>query len=122
MTITTAPTTFDIAALEAAIQRRDAAAQLALFAPDAELHLVDESARPSSPRILRGHAEIGPYLEDTCARDMTHHLTRAFTAGNQLAYEVECSYPDGARVLCQAIAQLADGRIIAERGVQAWDA
>jgi hypothetical protein len=88
----------------------------------AELHLVDERARPSSPRILRGHAEIGPHLEDTCARDMTHHVTRAFTAGDQLAYEVECSFPDGSRVLCQAIAQLAGGRILTARSVQAWDA
>lgn len=122
MTTTTAPTTFDVAALRTAIQSRDAAAQLALYAPDAELHAIDETARPSRPRVLRGHAEIGPMLEDVCARDMSHHVTRAFTAGNQLAFEVECDYPDGTRVLCQAIAELSAGRIVAQRGVQVWDA
>jgi ketosteroid isomerase-like protein len=122
MTITTVPATFDTAALQAAIHNRDAAAQLALYAPDAELHLVDQRTPPSSPRILRGHAEIGPHLEQVCARDMSHHVTRAFATGDDLAYEVECFYPDGTRVLCQAIGHLEDGRITAQRGVQAWDA
>ena len=119
MTITTVPATFDTAALQTAIHNRDAAAQLALYAPDAELHLVDRLTPPSAPRILRGHAEIGRHLEEVCARDMSHHVTRAFA---DLAYEVECFYPDGTRVLCQAIGHLENGRITAQRGVQAWDA
>ena len=121
MSTTTASTTFDLAALRTAIETRDAAGYLALYAPDAEITTVDENARPSKPSILRGHGEIGPFLDDVCSRDMTHRVTRAFTSGNQLAYEVECGYPDGTQVLCTAVAELSAGRIVSERGVQVWD-
>jgi ketosteroid isomerase-like protein len=121
MTTSTIQSTFDIAALISAVERRDAAGQLELYTADAEVTTVDESARPSQPRVLHGHAEIEPFLQDVCGREMTHRVSQAFASGDHLAWEVECAYPDGKRVLCQAIAVLRDGRIASQRGVQAWD-
>ena len=39
----------------------------------------------------------------------------------RFAIEVACRYPDGTNVLCVAISELSDGRIAAQRIVQAWD-
>lgn len=121
MSTQTIQSTFDIPALVAALEGRDAAAQLELYAEDAQITTADETARPSQPNVLRGHAEIGPYLEDVCGRDMTHRVTEAIVSGDRLAYQVDCEYPDGKRVLCHAIAVLRDGRIASQRGVQVWD-
>lgn len=121
MAATTTSTTFDTAALTAAIEHRDAEALLALYAPDAEVVTIDETARPSSPRVLRGHEELRPQFEDICARDMTHEVT-TLASGDRLAYQVRCRYADGTRVLCHAMATLRGGRIAREEVVQAWDA
>lgn len=120
MTVTTTSTTFDTAAFASAIERRDAAAVLAMYAPDAEIRGVDETARPSHPNVLHGRDEIRAMLEDLCSRDMTHEVS-AFTSGDRLAYQVRCRYPDGTRVLCHSIADLRDGRIAREDAVQVWD-
>lgn len=115
-------TSFDVDALVAAIQSRDAEGQLALYADDAEVHNVDQTGGPSSPRILRGQAELGPELRGVCERDMTHAVTQAFVSGDRLAWEVSCAYPDGTRVLCQAMARLRGGLIVEQRGITVWDA
>lgn len=118
---TTAPPRFDTGALRAAIEGRDADAQIALHTPDAEVVLVDSGHGPSRPLVLTGDA-LAAQLRDVCARDMSHRVSATALDGDTLAYEVECTYPDGTRVLCQAIATLRDGRIARSRGVQAWDA
>ena len=118
MTITT---TFDIASQTRAIEERDAAAQLGAYAADAELVLVDAVNSPSHPRVLRGSEEIGRHLADVCSRDMTHQVRASVTDGQRVAMEVLCRYPDGQQVLCLCIADVAGGRIVRQRTVQAWD-
>jgi ketosteroid isomerase-like protein len=117
----TATRTLDVTTLSAAIEARDAQGQLAAYAPDAELTIVDAANPPSRPRVLRGHDEIGPYLADVCARDMTHEVRTTVVTGERLAVEVACRYADGTRVLCLCVAELAGGRIARQRTVQAWD-
>ena len=41
--------------------------------------------------------------------------------GNRLAFTQACAYPDGAKVFCVAVVELADGRIAQQTVVQAWD-
>jgi len=77
--------------------------------------------RPSRPRILRGRAAIGTYLDDICGRDMTHTLERVVATGDNAAFVEACRYPDGTRVLCVAVLDLQGGRIVRQVGVQAWD-
>src|SRR5580704_11798673 len=55
--------TFDAAAFRRAIEERDTATLLALYADDAELVVVDRDAQPSRPRVLTGVGEIGAYLD-----------------------------------------------------------
>jgi ketosteroid isomerase-like protein len=115
-------TTFDAEALRRGIEERDAEALLGLYADDAELRVVDRDNPPSNPRVVRGRAEIGEYLNDLCARDMTHRLERVVAAGTGAAFIQDCRYPDGTRVQCIAVLDLENGRIVRQSGVQAWDA
>jgi SnoaL-like domain len=119
MTTTTA--TFDTNALSTAIETRDARRQLAAYAPDAELTVVDHDNPPTHPRVLHGAAEIGEYLTDVCARDMTHQVRTALLTGDRLTVEVACRYPDGTTVACLSVAGIDAGHITWQRLVQAWD-
>jgi len=117
----TVPTTFDLAALKRAIEARDAAAQLALYAPDAEVRLVDRVTTPGRPRVLRGRDEIAGWVEDVCGREMTHRVEREVAVADRAAFAEECRYPDGTNVLCMTVLELRDGLIASQVAIQAWD-
>lgn len=121
MSTTDKVTGFDTDALRRGIEERDAGTLAALYAEDAELRLIDHTNPPGSPRVLRGRAEITAYLEEIAARDMTHEVQRIVSTETGAAYVESCRYPDGTNVLCQAMLDIADGRIVRETGVQAWD-
>ncbi|MCW3007060.1 MAG: nuclear transport factor 2 family protein [Solirubrobacterales bacterium] len=112
---------FDLRALRSAIESRDAAAQAAMFADDAEVVMVDRDHPPGEPQVLRGIGEIRPMLDDLFARDMTHQVQSAVTDGERAAYVLACRYPDGTRVLCSTMLELDGDRIARQVGVQAWD-
>ncbi|HST55166.1 MAG TPA: nuclear transport factor 2 family protein [Solirubrobacteraceae bacterium] len=114
-------TTFDIAAFKRAIEERDATTQLAMYAPDATVTLADRVTQPGSPRVLRGAGAIQSWIEDVCARDMTHHVQHTVLDADGAAFTEACRYPDGTNVLCAAVLELRDGQIVSQVGVQAWD-
>jgi ketosteroid isomerase-like protein len=122
MTAITSSTTFDASALKRAIESRDVTALLELYADDAEVELVDAENPPSSPRRVRGKAQLSEVLGDVYGRDMTHAVGPVSVDSDSIGYRVRCSYPDGLQVLCIAAAELRDGRIARETCVQAWDA
>jgi ketosteroid isomerase-like protein len=117
----TQPTQIDFAALKRAVEERDAEAQLALFAEDAEVRLVDRVNMPRSPRVLNGREEIRDWIEDVCARDMTHTVQTPVLGGDAVAFTEACRYPDGTNVLSATVAELSDGRIVRQVAIQAWD-
>jgi hypothetical protein len=117
---TTAQTLLD--SLRTATESRDAAALTALYAPDAEVSVVDRSTPPSCPRVLHGIGEVTTWIEDSCAREMRHEVRDLVDGGDRVAHTVRCRYPDGTRVTCMTIAELGpDGRIARQLVVQAWD-
>jgi ketosteroid isomerase-like protein len=120
-TIAAPAAVFDTEALRRGIEERDAATLIELYSEDAEMHIVDGANPPSAPRILRGRSAIGAYLEDLCGRDMTHTLERVLANGDHAAYVQVCAYPNGTQVLCVAVLDLSDGRIVRQVGAQAWD-
>src|SRR4051812_27334565 len=93
-------TRLDLDALARAIESRDAAGQLALYADDAVVSVVDRDHGPSRPLVFTGHAEIGAFLEDLFGREMTHPVERKVSDGQGAAYVLGCEYPDGTRVRC----------------------
>jgi len=114
-------TQFDPQALKRSIEERDASAQVALFADDATVEVVDKANPPSNPLVLRGRDAIREQLEDVMSRDMTHSVSGLVVDGDKASYLIDCTYPDGNKVLCMASAELRDGRIARLRGLQAWD-
>jgi ketosteroid isomerase-like protein len=119
---TTTTSTFDAGALRRAFENHDAAGLAALYADDATVELADAQNTPSRPLRLEGREAIRAHLEDVLAREMTHAVDVVAVGEDAVGYSLRCAYPDGTRVLCAATAQLRDGRIIREIGVQAWDA
>jgi hypothetical protein len=114
--------TFDLDLFTRAHEARDAAGLLDLYAEDAEITVVDKLHPPSHPQVVRGLREIGEYLRDICARDMTHEITDAVVSDDHAATMVMCTYADGTRVVAADTFQLGDdGRIHRETIVQAWD-
>ena len=108
--------------LRQAFAQRDAAVLAGLYADDAEIEIVDAQHQPSSPQRLKGRDAIRAHLDDVMGRDMTHEVDIVAIAGDVAGYSLRCTYADGTRVVCAATAQLADGKIVREVGVQAWDA
>jgi ketosteroid isomerase-like protein len=112
---------FDTATFRRAIEERDAALLLTLYADDAELQVVDRTAQPTHPQLVRGRQAIGDYFADVCGRDMTHRIERLFSTADHAAFVQLCRYPGGSQVQCAAVLDLRDGKIVRQSGVQAWD-
>jgi ketosteroid isomerase-like protein len=121
MSTTTSNTTIDLDALGRAIEERDAARQLAHFADDAVIEVVDRDHPPSSPLRVSGRDAIQAYLEDVCARDMTHAVHHAIAGGEGASLWVDCAYPDGTRVRCAGALVVRDGKVVRQDVVQHWD-
>ena len=108
-------------AIKRATEARDAVTLSGFYADDAVIQIVDKSNPPSRPRELRGKQEIADFLQDVCGRKMTHDVEAAAFEGNRLAFTEACTYPDGTKVLCMAMAEVKDGSISRQSIVQAWD-
>jgi len=119
--MSTTTQTFDLDTLRRAIESRDAAGQVALYADDAEIVTVDHEHPPSNPSRAKGIDAIRALIEDVCARDMTHELTRTVSGPDGAAFVLQCRYPDGARVFCATVLEIRDGKIVRQEGAQAWD-
>ena len=103
---TTTPA-IDLDALRHAVEHRDAPAQTAFYASDARVVVIDRLHPPRSPQVLTGRAEIGTWIADIAARDMTHRVTVLITDHAQVALTEACTYPDGTTVYCACTASSA---------------
>ncbi len=111
-----------LAELKRAIEGRDAKALASLYADDALLRIIDRDNPPSRPRELAGKAAIASYFDDVCGQAMSHQIEAGIADGNAVAFTQACSYPNGTRVFCAAMLDIAAGKIVRQTAVQAWDA
>jgi hypothetical protein len=109
------------AGLKQAVENREAQTLIGFYADNATMQIIDRDHPPSKPMKLVGKTEIARYYEDVCGRAMTHRVDSAVGDANHLAFTQACAYPDGARVFCTAMLDLADGKIVRQVSVQAWD-
>ncbi len=107
--------------LRQAIESRDGTTLAGFYADDAVLRVIDQNNPPGKPMEVRGRDAIAAYYDDVCGRTMTHRVEFGVTEGDRIAFTQACTYPDGNRVFCMATLQLADGRILQQTCVQAWD-
>ncbi len=111
----------DFETLRRAIEQRDAKTLTGLYTEDAELRIVNRNSPPSSPLELRGKEQISSYYEDVCSRAMTHRVERKVVGDDNVAFTEACEYPDGTRVLCAAMLDVRNGKIVRQVNVDAWD-
>src|SRR5579884_2967995 len=112
--------TFDFARFRDAVEGRDSETQLAMYAPDATMMVVDRVTPPGAPRLLRGKGEIRGWIEDISARDMTHAIRHSVEDEHGAAFTEACRYADGTGVMCATVLKLADGLIVDQTVLQAW--
>jgi hypothetical protein len=120
MSTTTTPK-FELDRLADAIVARDAADQIPLYAGDATVTISDRISQPGSPRVVSGRDEIAAWIRDTCGREMTHDVHSRVQDDDGAAFILACRYPDGTRVICATVLELAGGLIAKQTVVQAWD-
>ena len=120
MTITQ-PSALDLTGLARAIEARDTDTIVRWYANEAVLTVLDRDHPPSSPLTMRGVAEIDAYYRDICGRNVQHHVSGAVSDGAVLAFQQDCRYPEGNRVVCVTVAHLTDGHILDQTVVQTWD-
>ena len=53
---------------------------------------------------------------------MSHRVESGIANGEALAFTQACTYPNGNKVFCSAMLHIADGKIVRQTAVQAWDA
>ena len=107
--------------LRRAIEGRDAGMLAGLYAEDAELRIVNRNSPPSARFVLRAREAISDYYDDVCGRAMTHRIERQVVGEERVAFNEECEYPDGTRVLCAAMLDVRDGKIVRQTNVEVWD-
>jgi hypothetical protein len=110
-----------ISSLRKAVESRDANSLKAMYAANAVITIIDTNNPPSKPRIIKGAADIGAYLEDVYSRDMTHTLESGVVDGGRLAFTEGCLYSDGCHVIASAMAEFGPEGIVKQTIVQAWD-
>jgi ketosteroid isomerase-like protein len=116
-----AGTRLDINTLTRSIEGQDARTLSQFYADDAILLVMDRENPPSKPRTISGREAIAAYYDDVCGRAMTHKLEAGVSDDSHLAFTEACTYPDGTRVFCSAMAQTSGGRITRQTNVQVWD-
>jgi ketosteroid isomerase-like protein len=119
----TSPTTlsFDLDAMRADVERLGADAAEAYFAADIVFTEVDARTPPSAPARVQGRDAVLAGLRAAAARGVVSRIGDGFVAGDRAAIVVNCTYPNGGKVVEHALLTLRDGRIARWDGVQAWD-
>jgi hypothetical protein len=107
--------------IKSAIEGRDGHMLAGFYSDNALVRVVDRNNPPSRPREIYGKTAIGAFWADICGRAMAHKVDTTIAQGNMLAFTQDCTYPDGAKVLCFSVLELKDGKITKQSLVQAWD-
>lgn len=121
MSTQSSATQFDLARFRDAVEHREVATQVAMYADDAVVTIADRINQPGAPRVLHGRDEVAEWIADVCGRDMSHHVERGVADTHGAAFSEACRYPDGTNVLCATVMEVQDGQIARQTVVQAWD-
>jgi hypothetical protein len=92
---------FDVTTLARALEARESATQLAAYARDAELVIIDRDNPPSRPRVITGTDALREYLDDFTSREMTHEVRASVASADHIAFELACQYPGAMHVHCR---------------------
>jgi hypothetical protein len=105
---------FDLDGLSRAIESGNAGYQLALYANDAEVQIIDSNDPGCCPQVLHGKDAIGTWINDMLAQCVRPTVTHPVLACDHLALVEELHTPDGTNLLYECTAEVHGGQIIKE--------
>ena len=111
---------FDLQGFCQAVERGDLVYQLARYAPDADVRIVDPDHPPSDPRILRGTSDILTWLVDFETCDLGVEITHLIDGGDRFAFTQQWRTVDGTAVVAVSTSELQDGLIAMQHIIVAW--
>jgi ketosteroid isomerase-like protein len=117
----TPPRRFDLKAFGRAIESQDTDTQLAAYADDAVLTVIDPDNPPSSPHLVSGKDAISTWLRGSCESNTVQRTARMIDGAGQIAYTVEQLNLDGTHEIATSMADISDGLITAQQTVLVWD-
>jgi hypothetical protein len=88
---------------------------------DIEFVEIDQKTPPAAPAVHRGRVALIAMAEELERRGIRMEVRDGFMTDERGAVSVTCTYPDGRRVVENALLTLRDGKIARWDGVQAWD-
>ncbi len=112
--------TFDLAAFGHALEQRDLAYQLARYATDADIRIVDPDNPPAAPRVMHGTPAIRTWLLASEGDDLDVEVTHLVDGGDRVAYTQRWHHHNGTAVLATSTAELQNGHITTQHTILAW--
>jgi hypothetical protein len=112
---------FDLVAFCQALEERDVTYQMARYAPDAEVQVVDPDNPPTHPQTLHGRDAIQAWLLHALTRDLELHVTHLVDSGARVAFTEHWHHQDGTTVLAMSTAEIEHGLIAMRRTILVWD-
>lgn len=112
---------FDFPAFKRAFEAKDVEAWLAFFAPDAEWWEYRPDAPPRSPHKMVGREAIRARLIYGAEADMELAISDEVIGEERIAFAFLVTLPDGRHYIEHVILHLADGKIVRQVDVEAWD-
>jgi ketosteroid isomerase-like protein len=117
----TVAATFDFARFKRAFAAKDVPAWIEFYADDAEWLEYKPSAPPRAPVRMRGREEIAAFLGRVAAAPIEIEVFDEVVGPERAAFCVNCTMPDGRRIIENVIVHIAGGRIARQVDVEAWD-
>jgi hypothetical protein len=109
---------FDLAAFVGATEHGDVAYQLACYAPDADIRVLDPDSPPPTARTITGARAIRFWLDRSDALDV--EVTHLVDGGDRVAFTQRWRERDGTAVVATSTAELSDGLITTQHTILAW--
>lgn len=108
-------------AMKEALERGDIDAVRDLYAGDAVAVTYSERNRPSSAEELRGREAIEEMWREVERRNLSEKVLQEVAGEDRFALELQCTYPTGEKVIGTYICEVRGGKIVRQRGAEAWD-
>ena len=105
---------FDIGGLRRAIELGDCIYQLALYADNAEVSIVDSDDPRCPPRVLHGKPAIAKWINDVRNRTSVRQVLNPQVGVDRLVLTEECQAADGSSFDYSRTAEVHGGRITRE--------
>lgn len=112
---------FDLNAFSWALEQHDVDYQLAHYAPDADIRIVDPDNPPAAPRTLVGRPAIHAWMVDSVTHDLDLHVTHLVDGGDRVAFTEQSHYQDGTHALTTSTAELEHGLITTQHTILVWE-